>query len=267
MDLQLNGKRALVTGGSRGIGKAIARVLADEGCDVAIAARDRTRLDEAAAELRAGSGRMIFPVEVETGDDASVRAMVAQVREQLGGIDILVNNAARPGGGPGIPPKLADITDSAFYDDVNVKVMGYLRCAREVAPFMVENGWGRIINISGLAARLGGSIIGAVRNVSVAALTKVLADELGPSGINVTVVHPGATKTEAVIGAMESRAVSLGVPIDELEAQMAQRILVGRIITAEEVAWVVAFLASPRSISITGDAIVAGGGIAGSVHY
>ena len=267
MDLQLNGKRALVTGGSRGIGKAVARVLADEGCDVAIAARDRNRLDEAAAELRAASGRTIVPVEVETGDDASVKAMVAHVREQLGGIDILVNNAARPGGGPGVPPKLAEITDSAFYDDVNVKVMGYLRCAREVAPLMIDNGWGRIINISGLAARLGGSIIGAVRNVSVAALTKVLADELGPAGINVTVVHPGATKTEAVIGAMEARAVSLGVPIDELEAQMAQRILVGRIITAEEVAWVVAFLASPRSISITGDAVVVGGGVAGAVHY
>src|SRR4030095_5157002 len=145
MDLQLNGKRALVTGGSRGIGKAIARVLAEEGCDVAIAARDRTRLDDAAAELRAASGRTIIPVEVETGDDASVRAMVAQVRGQLGGIDILVNNAARPGGGPGVPPKLAEITNSAFYDDVNVKVMGYLRCAREVAPSMIANGWGRII--------------------------------------------------------------------------------------------------------------------------
>ncbi|MEO5839311.1 MAG: SDR family oxidoreductase [Acidimicrobiales bacterium] len=267
MDLQLNGKRALVTGGSRGIGKAVARALADEGCDVAIAARDRTRLDEAAAELRAATGRTIFPVEVETGDDTSVRHMVAQVREHLGGIDILVNNAAKPGGGPGVPPKLADITDSAFYDDVNVKVMGYLRCAREVAPLMIANGWGRIINISGLAARTGGSIIGAVRNVSVAALTKVLADELGPAGINVTVVHPGATKTEAVIGAMEARAESLGVSIDELEEQMAQRILVRKIITAQEVAWVVAFLASPRSISITGDAVVAGGGLAGAVHY
>jgi len=267
MDLQLNGKRALVTGGSRGIGKAVARALADEGCDVAIAARDRTRLDDTAAELRAATGRTIFPVEVETGDDASVRSMVAQAREHLGGIDILVNNAAKPGGGPGIPPKLADITDDNFYEDVNVKVMGYLRCAREVAPLMIANGWGRIINISGLAARTGGSIIGTVRNVSVAALTKVLADELGPAGINVTVVHPGATKTEAVIGAMEARAASIGVSIDELEAQMAQRILVRRVITAEEVAWVVAFLASPRSVSITGDAVVAGGGLAGAVHY
>jgi NAD(P)-dependent dehydrogenase (short-subunit alcohol dehydrogenase family) len=267
MDLQLDGKRALVTGGSRGIGKAVARALAREGCDVAIAARDRARLDGAAAELRAASGRTIVPVQVETGDDESVRAMVGQVCDQLGGVDILVNNAARPGGGPGIPPKLAEITNEAFYDDVNVKVMGYLRCAREVAPLMIANGWGRIINISGLAARTGGSIIGAVRNVSVAALTKVLADELGPSGINVTVVHPGATQTEAVIGAVAARAESTGVSVSELEAQMAGRTLVRKIITAEEVAWVVTFLASPRSISITGDAIVVGGGLPGAVHY
>jgi NAD(P)-dependent dehydrogenase (short-subunit alcohol dehydrogenase family) len=267
MDLQLEGKRALVTGGSRGIGKAVARVLADEGCDVAIAARDAGRLAEAADELRAATGRTIVPVQVETGDDASVRAMVALVREQLGDVDILVNNAARPGGGPGIPPKLAEITDDAFYDDVNVKVMGYLRCAREVAPMMIANGWGRIINISGLAARTGGSIIGAVRNVSVAALTKVLADELGPAGINVTVVHPGATQTEAVSGALQARAESMGVPIAELEAQLASRTLVRKLVTAEEVAWVVAFLASPRSISITGDAVVTGGGLPGAVHY
>jgi len=267
MDLQLEGKRALVTGGSRGIGKAVALALAGEGCDVAIAARDRTRLDDAAAELRAATGRTIAAVEVETGDDESVRAMVAHARAELGGIDILVNNAAKPGGGPGIPPKLAQITNEAFYDDVNVKVMGYLRCAREVAPLMIANGWGRIINISGMAARMGGSIIGTVRNVSVAALTKVLADELGPAGINVTVVHPGATQTEAVIGGMAARAASIGVSVAELEAQMAARTLVRKVITAEEVAWVVTFLASPRSISITGDAVVVAGGMPGAVHY
>src|SRR5688500_5244300 len=120
MDLQLEGKRALVTGGSRGIGKAVARALADEGCDVAIAARDQHRLDEAGAELGSATGRTIVPVTVETGDDTSVKAMVSLVHDQLGGVDILVNNAARPGGGPGIPPKLAEITDAAFYDDVNV---------------------------------------------------------------------------------------------------------------------------------------------------
>src|SRR5580658_1923655 len=193
MDLQLSGRRALVTGGSRGIGLAVARALVAEGVDVAIAARDPERLAAAAGELR-GAGRTIVPVEIDTGDDASVRAAVAAAAAGLGGIDILVNNAAQPGG-QAPPPALSGITDAAFYDDVNVKVMGYLRCAREVAPLMIERGWGRIINVSGLAARQTGSIIGSIRNVAVAALTKNLADELGGHGINVTVVHPGLTRT------------------------------------------------------------------------
>jgi NAD(P)-dependent dehydrogenase (short-subunit alcohol dehydrogenase family) len=267
MDLQLTGKRALVTGGSRGIGKAVARTLAEEGCDVVIAARDPDRLAAAAAELRAATGRTIVGVTVETGDDASVRAMVAQAKDALGTIDILVNNAAKPGGGPGIPPRLSEITNENFYDDVNVKVMGYLRCAREVAPMMIASGWGRIINISGLAARIGTSIIGTVRNISVAALTKALAEELGPHGINVTVVHPGATRTEAVAGAIAARAETLGITEAQLEAQMSERTLVRKVITADEVAWIVAFLASPRSIAVTGDAIAAGGGLAGAAFY
>lgn len=267
MDLQLTDKRALVTGGSRGIGKAIARTLADEGCDVAIAARDPERLAAAAAELRAATGRKIAALTVDTASDESVATMVAAAAEQLGGIDILVNNAALPGGGPNLPPKLAEITDDNFYSDVDVKVMGYLRCARQATPYMLANGWGRIINISGLAARTGGSIIGAVRNVSVAALTKALADELGPQGINVTVVHPGATKTEAVIGGLEARAASLGISVAEYEARISERTTIRRIVTAEEVAWVVAFLASPKSISITGDAIVTAGGMVGAAYY
>ncbi|GGK03287.1 hypothetical protein GCM10010123_36510 [Pilimelia anulata] len=122
MDLELTGKRALVTGGSRGIGLAIARALAAEGADVAIAARDRARLDAAAAAL-AGRGGRVVAVPVETGDDASVRAAVAAVTERLGGIDILVNNAAAPGGlSQGVPP--SRVTDAQLVDDVNVKVTG-----------------------------------------------------------------------------------------------------------------------------------------------
>src|SRR5215207_576966 len=151
MDLGLDGKRALVTGGSRGIGKAVARVLAEEGCDVAIAARTRATLDEAAAEL-GKTGRRIVPLTVDTGSTDDVRSMVAEAAGALGGIDILVNSAARPMG-QAAPPKLADITDELFWEDVNVKALGYLRCAQAVAPLMIEQGWGRIINISGLGAR------------------------------------------------------------------------------------------------------------------
>lgn len=267
MDLGLDGKVALVTGGSRGIGKATARALALEGCDVAIAARDRARLRDAAAELAGTTGRRVVPIEVDTGSDESVSLMVAAAVGALGAIDILVNNAAKPGGGPEVPPKLAEITSAAFYDDVNVKVMGYIRCAREVAPIMKARGWGRIINVSGLAARIPSHVIGSVRNVGVAALTKVLADELGPHGINVTVVHPGATRTEATDGAISARATAMGISAAELEAQWATRTSIGRIVTADEVASVIAFLASPRAVSITGDAIVCGGGTPGAIHY
>ena len=263
MDLGLQGKRALVTGGSRGIGKAIAAALAAEGCVVAIAARDEARLAATTAELSA-KGARIVPLVVDTGDDESVRSMVAAAHHALGGVDILVNNAARPGGAQA---KLAAITTDILFEEVNVKVMVYLRCAREAAPFMVEQGWGRIINISGLAARTGGSIAGSVRNVSVAALTKVLADELGPAGINVTCVHPGATRTEATDAAIAARVAISGRSIAAIEAEFASRSPLGRLITAEEVADVVAFLASPRSVAITGDAIAAAGGLLGAVHY
>jgi NAD(P)-dependent dehydrogenase (short-subunit alcohol dehydrogenase family) len=264
MDLGLQDKRAVVTGASRGIGKAIARALALEGCSVVIAARDPERLATTAAELAEETGAHIVPLVVETGDDDSVRTMVAAAREALGGIDILVNNAARPGGSAAT---LGTITAEILLDEVNIKVMGYLRCAREVAPLMAAQGWGRIINISGLAARTGGTIAGSVRNVSVAALTKVLADELGPSGINVTVVHPGATKTEATAAAMIERAAAAGVSVEEYEASWAARTSIRRVVTAAEVADVVAFLASPRSVSITGDAVVCAGGHVGSIYY
>ena len=203
---------------------------------------------------------------VDTGSDDSVRAMVAAAVGALGGVDILVNNAAAPLG-QSAPPKLAEITDSIFFDDVNVKVMGYLRCAREVAPLMAASGWGRIINVSGLGARSTGSAVGSMRNVAVAALTKNLADELGRSGINVTCVHPGLTRTEKTPAVVAASAKAQGRSEAEIEAGMGARTSVGRIIDSDEVAWLVAFLASPRSIAITGDAIACGGGQTGVIHY
>ncbi|MFC5393323.1 SDR family NAD(P)-dependent oxidoreductase [Bosea vestrisii] len=114
MDLMLNGKRALVTGGSKGIGRAIARQLALEGVDVVIAARNQAELDAAAAELAKETGRRIVGLTVDTQDDASVKAVVAGTVAALGGLDILVNAAAKPGG-QAMPPKLAEITDALFF--------------------------------------------------------------------------------------------------------------------------------------------------------
>ena len=266
MDLELGGKTAIVTGGSRGIGKAIAMELGREGVDVAIVARGVEALEATADELARETGRRIVPLAADTGDADAVRGMVRSAAEALGRIDILVNCAARPAL-QRVVPKLADVTDDLFWEDVNVKVMGYLRCAREVAPHMQRQGWGRIINISGLAARRTGSIVGSVRNVAVVAMSKNLADELGPHGINVTVVHPGLTRTEATPGVVAERAEAEGVSPEEIEARMAGGNSVRRLIDAREIAYVVTFLASPKAVAITGDAIAAAGGGGPAIHY
>lgn len=266
MDLELTGRTAIVTGGSRGIGKAVARELALEGVTVAIVARGQDYLEATASEIAGETSQRIVPITADTSNDESVSAMVRRGMESLGRIDILVNCAAKAGGQGPVPP-LQDITTELVWDDVNVKVMGYLRCAREVAPHMREQGFGRIINISGLAARQSGSTIGSIRNVAVAALTKNLADELGPHGINVTVVHPGTTRTENTPGVLVAQAESQGISPEEIERRMAQANSVRRVITAREVAYVVAFLASPKSGAINGDAIAVGGGVGRAIHY
>jgi len=265
MDLELRGKRAIVAGGSRGIGLAVARALAAEGADVALAARDKDVLDAARDALAAESGRTVLAVRTDTGDERSVQEMVRAVTDGLGGVDILVNSAAMPNTGAVVGVDGFD--EAEFSGQVNVKVLGYLRCIRAVVPLMRANGWGRIVNISGLATRNTGSITGTVRNVAVVAMTKNLADELGRDGINVNVVHPGITVTEKWPQILAARAERAGVSEAEIERQAGASVGIGRLVTAEEVAAVVTFLSSPKAVAINGDTIVAGGGAVGSIHY
>lgn len=192
----------------------------------------------------------MLTLSADTTDDAAVRAAFAHTASELGGVDILVNNAADPAG-PGTPRALADLVAADLLAAVDAKVLGYLRCAQAAAPHMIAQGWGRIINIGGLAARGTGLPSGSVCNIGVAALAKNLADELGPAGINVTVVHPGMTLTERPLPAT---AAGYGISI-------------GRVVTAAEVADLVAFLASPRSVAVNGDSIAAGGGTPGVIYY
>ncbi|RSM40388.1 SDR family oxidoreductase [Amycolatopsis balhimycina DSM 5908] len=259
MDLRLKDKRAVVTGGSRGIGLAVGRALAQEGADVALVGRNAQAAVEQATLLAADTGARVIGIGADTGDDASVAAMAATAIEQLGGVDILVNNAAMTN--PGV------IAESALEAEINVKVRGYLRCARAFAPGMVERGWGRIINVGGIAARRTGSVTGSVRNIAVAALTKNLADELGPRGVNVTVVHPGPTSSDTATKALAANAESRGLTPEEVEREFSAAISIGRIVTPDEVAAVVAFLASPRSVALNGDPIIASGGDLGPIYY
>ncbi len=242
MDLGLTGRVAIVTGGSRGIGRAIAQVLASEGVDVAICARQRQALDEAAKALSQETGRRIIPIVADTMSSESVAHLVDATVRAFGRVDVLVNNASTPGGmvrGP-----LAEADDKTLLEDIDTKVVGYMRCAKAVAPHMRQRRWGRIINIGGLSGRRSGNISG-LRNAAIVHLTKTLADELGAHGITVNLVHPGATRTERTDAETERRAASNAIR---------------RIVDASEIAQVVTFLASTKAANVTGVAIDASGG-------
>jgi len=242
MDLGLAGRVAIVTGGSRGIGRAIAQMLASEGVDVAICARQRQALDEAAKALAQDTGRRVIPIVADTMSSESVAHLVDATLTAFGRLDVLVNNASTPGGmvrGP-----LAEADDKTLLEDIDTKVVGYLRCAKAVAPHMQQRRWGRIINIGGLSGRRSGNISG-LRNAAIVHLTKTLADELGAHGITVNLVHPGATRTERTDAETERRAASNAIR---------------RIVDASEIAQVVTFLASTKAANVTGVAIDASGG-------
>ena len=194
MDLGLEGKRAIVTGGSKGIGKAIARELGREGCDVAIVARTRDQLEQTARELAAETKRRILPLVADVTSKAQVDRMVAEAAERLGGLHILVNSGSPPGGTATGP--IETVIDEDLLQDFNVKYVGALRCVRAAIPFLKQQGWGRIVNISGTNARNAGNLSGGARNGALVHFTKTLAVHLGRYGITVNCVHPGQTRTE-----------------------------------------------------------------------
>ncbi len=268
MELELEGKVAIVTGGSSGIGKATASLLASEGANVVLAARSHDRLAAAARELADRTGRQVIGLATDTGNDASVRNMVQEAAAVFGRLDILVNCAApKYPNPPGMGDTLENLRDSDLLHHLDVKVLGYLRCVREVAPYMRAQGWGRIINLGGMLARQSGSIIGSIRNTAVVALTKNLADELGPYGINVTAVHPGVTLTERRAAQIAERAAAQRVPPGEIEAEMARGNAIRKLVTANDIAHIIVFLASPKSVTINGDVIGATGGAGRAIYY
>ena len=265
MDLQLSGRVALVTGGSRGIGRAIARTLAAEGAQVAFCARHADAVTATAESLSRDTGREVLGFVADTGSRDGVVELVQSVTARLGPVQILVNNAATAAG-RAKPPALAEIGREALLAEIDVKVLGYLFAAQAVAAEMRAAGWGRIINIAGLASRSTGSTIGTIRNVSVAAITKNLADELGPDGITVNCVHPGLTRTvrSAEVDPADTAAAAQAALIEE---RIPRSNSIRRMIDDTDIAPVVAFLASPLSFVINGEMIDTGGGVPGTIRY
>ena len=203
MDLQLTDKKAIVTGASRGIGRAIARQLAIEGCDVAICARTEGPLKEAAAALAHESGRKVVPIVCDTLNADSIKNFVTTAARELGGIHIVINNAARVGGTPGT---VETVSDADVLRDFEEKVVGYLRTVQMAIPYLKQAGWGRVINISGGAGRAPGTgVSGGIRNIGTVNLTKSMANTLGPFGINVNATTPGRRSRRPPWNATPSR--------------------------------------------------------------
>jgi NAD(P)-dependent dehydrogenase (short-subunit alcohol dehydrogenase family) len=270
MDLDLTGKVALVTGGSRGIGRAIGIALAREGVRVALSARTEKDVQQAARDIEEETGGEALGITADVTRVSDIEAMVRATESRFGGVDILVSNAGVPGG-IGFGP-LAEVEDADVMKDIETKFMGVLRAARAVAPHMQQQGWGRIIGIVGLSARYSSSYAsernpegafnysGGPRNLGVIHLMRTLAHELGKDGITANAVLPGATRTEDLDQMLARRAKQLGKTVEELRKISASGNAIKRWVDAEEIADVVTFIASPRSGSISGEVIAASGG-------
>ena len=262
MDLELQGKVALVTGGSKGIGKAIALELAREGADVAIAARSRDALDATSQEITDQTGRRVIAISADTTSWDDVQRMVETTISELGSVDILVNSAAMVGGQ--VRGTLEEAQETDLMEDLDTKVVGYFRAIKAVAPHMKAQKWGRVISIGGVSARQ--STIYGLRNAAIVHLTKTLSDQLGADGITLNVVHPGLTLSEVIEDRLNAQAEQQGVSREEVNRSVSQNVAIGRPIDPQELAWLTAYLASPKAECITGEVIAAGGGAKGGVH-
>jgi len=252
MDLGLKDKVAIVTGGTQGIGKATAMRLAQEGARVVIAARGRELLDGVAAEIRAAGGE-VAAVQADVGKAADCERLVAETIKAFGKIDILVNNAGTSSTG-----EFEAATDAIWQADLDLKLFAAIRLCRLAIPQMKKQGAGRIINITNIGAKQprAKSMPTAVTRAAGLALTKALSKEYAMHGILVNTVCIGLIRA----GQHEKKAAKAGVPLEQIYTDMGKDIPLGRVGRAEEVASVIAFLASEAASYVTGTSINLDGG-------
>lgn len=258
MNLELQGRCAIITGGSLGIGRAIAHAFAGEEMQVAIIARSIKPLEQAAAEISGATGARVLPVAADVSDTAAVQAAVARIMAEFGRIDVLVNGAAHPGGLVRNDIEQAD--PEKLLQDIDIKVVGYFRMAQAVVPHMKAAGYGRILNIGGLTGR-GSKQISGLRNVAICHMTKSLSDQLGPFGITVNVIHPGVVDTPHIRELYATEAARQGLSVAQVEANYVSSTPIRRTLQPSEIADTALFLCSPRAAAITGESIGVDGGI------
>jgi NAD(P)-dependent dehydrogenase (short-subunit alcohol dehydrogenase family) len=249
MELGLSGKVAIVTGGSKGIGRAVALSFLSEGASVLICARGRETLEETVALAGADAARRIAAAEADLTRADAIKEVVRRCQSTFGGVDILVNNA-----GSTRPGKFEELSDEAWMEDWSLKFFGYVRMAREVLPLIEKRGGGVIVNVIGTGALRpsAGFMIGGAVNAALNHFTKALADEGARHGVRVVGVNPGPIMTERLLRFLP--------PGEERDKAMRRSTPLGRAGKPEEVADLVAFLASPRAAFIHGGNITIDGG-------
>jgi len=249
-------QRAVITGGGRGIGAAIAHALAAEGAAVVVAARSRDQIDAVAKELRA-AGHRAWASRCDVTDPVEVEALRHRAEEKLGGVDVLVNNA---GIGHSAPLKAVRLED---WDRIfAVNVTGTFLCTQAFLPAMVERGWGRVVNVASIAGRMGAPYISAyaASKHAVVGFTRSIAAEVATSGVTVNAVCPGFVDTEMVAESVERISAKTGLSPEEARASLERQSPQGRVFAAEEVAYQVLGLCDPRARGISGQALVLDGG-------
>jgi 3-oxoacyl-[acyl-carrier protein] reductase len=262
MDLELNNKVAIVGGASKGLGRACAEVLAQEGARVAMCSRTQADLEKAAQEIRDTTGADILVFAGDLDQFSTIRDFIATTVDRFGRLDIMVNNS----GGPPLA-RAYNATEEQWATAVQRSLLFFARMSREAIPHLKRQRSGRIINIlaSTVYQPIPNLALSGATRMGVVAFAKSLADEVGRDGVLVNNVCPGSILSERMLSNVTARAKELGIPVEEALAQRAAETAVGRIGEPKELAYLVAFLASGKASYITGTTILVDGGLVRSV--
>jgi NAD(P)-dependent dehydrogenase (short-subunit alcohol dehydrogenase family) len=254
----LDGSVAVVTGAGTGIGREIALRLAAEGADVVLTGRSTEAMEEVAEQVRA-AGRRALPVAMDLREPASIEAAAAAAEQEFGRVDVLVNNSGV--GGPSAP--LWEMPLDEWEDTFRVNVTGTMLACKAFLPGMIARRSGSVVVIGSVTGKrpLVNRTPYAASKTALIGLVRTLAWELGPHGIRANLVSPGGVEGPRIDWVLEQQAASRGITVDEARAEFAGGAALQRLVSAQDVANTVAFLASPRAAAITGDDINVSAGL------